>query len=77
MNLDQVDAKQKYTRENTEGMHKEREELEHRVHEIEENQESIQVELETSEQLEKELSTKLKSSKTRINKGFQPGHFCF
>lgn len=68
MNLDQVDAKQKYTRENTEGMHKEREELEHRVHEIEENQESIQVELETSEQLEKELSTKVDELQMQLEK---------
>ncbi|MDY5845331.1 MAG: chromosome segregation protein SMC [Bariatricus sp.] len=68
MNLDQVTARQRNTKENTEGMYKERAELERQVHEIEENQESIQVELETSELLEKELSEKVDALQMQLEK---------
>ena len=54
MNLDQAEAKQKLTRENMERIRKEKAELDERVQEIEENQNSIQVELETSQSLESE-----------------------
>lgn len=68
MNLDQIEARQKYTRENSEGIYKERKELDEQVHEIEENQDSIRVELETSEHLEKELSRQIEKSQEWLEK---------
>ncbi|MCI8637846.1 MAG: chromosome segregation protein SMC [Coprococcus sp.] len=59
MNLDQIAAKQKYAMENAAGIRREKAELEHQIKGVEENQESIQVELETSEHLEKELTKQM------------------
>ncbi len=56
MNLEQAASKQKYARTLTNDIHKERGTLDDQIHEIEENLESIQVELQASEKLEQELS---------------------
>lgn len=57
MNLDQVKSRQNVTRENSEGIYAERKKLEEQVQEIEENEESIKMELETSQQLEDRADT--------------------
>lgn len=68
MNLDQIASRQKHTRENTAGMHKEREELEKQVKEIEEDQDSIRVELETGEQLERKISSEVEGIQSALEK---------
>ena len=56
MNLEQAISKEKYAKSLTEDIHRERVTLDKQIVEIEENLESIQVELQASEQLEGELS---------------------
>lgn len=56
MNLEQAVSKEKYAKSLTEDIHKERMMLEQQIVEIEDNLESIQVELKASERLEGELS---------------------
>lgn len=68
MNLDQVKSRQNVTRENSEGIYAERKKLEEQVHEIEENEESIKMELETSQQLEDELTRQMESSQKWLEK---------
>ena len=62
MNLDQIAARQKNTRESVASVHAERETIDAQIHEIEENQDSIQIELETSEKLEQELSEQIEQA---------------
>ena len=59
MNLEQVAGKQRLTVESIAQIQRERAQLEEKAREIEENQDSIQVELETSESLEGALSSKI------------------
>lgn len=66
MNLEQASSKQKYATTLTEDIHKERRMLDQQIVEIEDNLESIQVELQASEQLENELSRKQEKYQTRL-----------
>ena len=66
MNLEQVAGKQRLTSESIAQIQKERAQLEEQAKEIEENQDSIQVELETSESLEGELSAKIESMQMEL-----------
>lgn len=59
MNVEQVALKQAEAQKISSGIDNERLELERQVNDIKENQDSIQVELETSEQLEEQLSKKI------------------
>ena len=57
MNLNQVEAQIASSKEDAKQIHAENAELENQISDIKENHESIQVELEYSEKMEKELST--------------------
>ncbi len=57
MNVNQVEAQIASSKEETRQIHAENAELENQISDIKENHESIQVELEFSEKMEKELST--------------------
>ena len=57
MNLNQVEAQIASSKEDAKQIHTENAELENQISDIKENHESIQVELEYSEKMEKELST--------------------
>ncbi len=59
MNLDQAEAKVKATGELTEDIRQESEDLDLQVNDILENQDSISVELDTSERLESELNARI------------------
>ncbi len=68
MNLDQVKSRQNATRENSEGIYAERKKLEETgYHEII-SEESIKMELETSQQLENELTRQMESSQKWLEK---------
>lgn len=66
MHLDQVRSRQRYTAETVQTIQKERERLIAQIEEIGENQDSIQVELETSEQLEKEAASTVNDLQAKL-----------
>ena len=68
MNLTQANAEKENILKMTGDMHREGKELEERVAELLENQESIQIELDTSEHMEAELNKKIEEQQALLEK---------
>lgn len=68
MNLEQAKAKIQTAKETSDGIRKETEELEKQITEISNNQESITVELDTSNSLEEELTGKIEADQVCLEK---------
>ena len=66
MHLDQIEAKYKFTLESINSIQRERAELKQQSEEIRDNKLSIELELETSEDVEKEISGQVEAFQTQI-----------
>lgn len=66
MNLAQIEARQNEAKVDSAGLDRERRELEQQTAEIKENQNSIAVELETSNQLEQDLTTRIEALQKQL-----------